>query len=275
MLHRKSFFLSLAGYIFVLCPVLADEAKPATRLSTSFNSGEFKKQQSIVIVKTTAAIELRPTVVTLYSQRADARFFLGEFKLAVVDYKKMVELNPKLDASHWRLGIAYFFTGQYKLAARQFEIYHSYDNVDRENGIWRFYSQLKAYGPDRAREGLLKYKKDDRAPFPLIYQLFSGDITGPEILDEINKAKIAADEREKQLFYAHLYIGLNAAYSGDSKLAIQQLQQSVSNRWGPKAGYGPHYMWQVGRLQLELLQKMNTGSQTNPKEAEQVPPVDE
>ena len=192
--------------------------------------------------------------VQLYSRRGDVRFFLGQFDEAVQDYDRMVELRPELDSSHWRRGIAYFYAGKYEEAAGQFERYHSFDNVDRENGIWRFLSQVKAYDLERAREGLLKYEKDDREPFPDVYRLFAGEITPDEILQHIADADLSDAERDKRLFYAHLYIGLNHAVAGKPDEARPHLEQAGRNKWGEQAGYGPHYMWRVAGLHRDLLE---------------------
>ena len=89
----------------------------------------------------TKAIESSPSSVELFSQRGDARFILGEFVNAAADYDRMVELDAAQDAGHWRRGIAWFYAGEYEKAAGQFERYHSFDNVDRENGIWRYLCQ--------------------------------------------------------------------------------------------------------------------------------------
>lgn len=189
----------------------------------------------------------------LLSERGDVWFFLGEFSRAVADYEKMVELQPRLGDSHWRRGIARFYAGRVKEAAQQFEAYHSFDDIDRENGIWRYFSQYRAYGPARAKEGLLKYRKTDREPFPDVYRLFSSDTTPKKILASINEADISSDERQKRLFYAHLYIGLNHAVEGRRAEAITHLRESTANSWVPEAGYGPRYMWHVGRVHLNLL----------------------
>jgi lipoprotein NlpI len=189
------------------------------------------------------------------SERGDAFFKLGRFAESVADYDKMVERDPALDKSHWRRGIAFFYAGQFDKAARQFEIYNSFDNVDRENGIWRYFSHYKAYGKEKAREGLLKYAKDDREPFPDVYQLFEGKRTPEQILEKIKSADLSDDEREMRSFYAHLYIGLNHAVEGRTAEALKHLRKAVQNTWGPKAGYGPNYMWHVGRLHYDLLSK--------------------
>ena len=214
------------------------------------------------IQQLSTSIKEEPTVAAC-SRRGDAYFFLGEFDKALADYEKMVELNADLGASHWRRGIARFYALKYSAAAKQFEEYHSYDNVDRENGIWRYLSQHRAYGIKKAREGLLKYEKTDREPFPAVYQLFAGKITPQQIAKQIADADIDDQERSKREFYAHLYIGLNHAVEGRNKQAIEHLRKSTANKWGPAAGYGPHYMWHVGRLHYELLVAKAREAQTS------------
>lgn len=199
--------------------------------------------------KLTEEIAAKPQDVDLYSRRGDARFFQGKYAEAVDDYEQMVKLDPKLETSHWRKGIACFYAGDYKKAAHQFEIYHTFDNVDRENGIWRYLSQVKSLGREKARAGLLKYAKDDREPFPAVYKLFAGEITPEKILEEIAQAEITKEDRTRRLFYAELYIGLNYFVDGDPQAAQRHLAESVKNDWGRQAGYGPNYMWHVGRLQ--------------------------
>lgn len=222
-------------------PLSADERSQLT--------AKFDKQ----IADLTSRIDQDAKNVDLYSRRGDANFFRGRFAESVADYEQMVELNAELDDSHWRRGIARFYASKFEGAAQQFERYHSFDDVDRENGIWRFFSQFKAYGAEKARAGLLKYKKDDREPFPSVYKLFSGEMTGADVLKRIDDAGVKGDEREKRLFYANLYIGLNDALEGRDESAINHLRRSTANKWGPTAGYGPNYMWHVGRVHYELL----------------------
>lgn len=207
------------------------------------------------LARAEARVTADPRGVEGFSQRGDARFFRRDFKGAVADYDRMVELDAALSSQHWRRGIALFYAGEFGKAAAQFEAYHSFDDVDRENGIWRFLSQAKAHGLAKAREGLLQYRKDDREPFPDVYRLFAGTIRPEEILARIGAAPIDDGQREVRLFYAELYIGLNFAVEDRAADAVRHLGQAVANRWGPKGGYGPAYMWHVGRLHFERLSR--------------------
>ncbi|WP_437185425.1 tetratricopeptide repeat protein [Planctomicrobium sp. SH668] len=203
--------------------------------------------------KLSALIEHNGASEESLSQRGDLYFFTGQFEKAASDYSEMVKLNPQLDHSHWRLGIAYFYAKEPEKAAAQFDKYHSFDDVDRENGIWRYFSHYRAYGKESAQKQLLKYEKDDREPFGDIYRLFQGDLAADEILRLINAAKITQQERDKRLFYAELYLGLNDTLEGREESAKIHLERAVANPWGQKAGYGPHYMYQVGKQQLRLI----------------------
>ena len=207
-----------------------------------------RQQLQESVAQLTASIAKSPDDDELYSRRGDAHFFLGQFTEAVADYDKMVELKPDLDASHWRRGIAYFYAGRYADAAAQFDRYHSFDNIDRENGIWRYLSQAMDKGREEARKELLRYEKDDREPFGDVYQLFADQITPDEILDRIAAANIEETERSKREFYAHLYIGLHLAALNDKEGALSHLEQAARNTWAPGAGYGPRYMHHVSRL---------------------------
>jgi len=237
-------FLAVMLLALAVIPHTLAADEPVDKLNQQFDAD---------ILRFTEDIKTAPKDVDNYSRRGDANFFRGRFAEAVADYEKMVDLKPELENSHWRKGIAYFYAGRFKDAAHQFEIYHSFDNVDRENGIWRYLSQVKAFGREKGREGLLKYEKDDREPFPDVYRLFSGELTGDEVLQRVNAAKITPREKEQRLFYAELYVGLNDFVDGRLESAEKHLEQAVKNEWGAKAGGGPGYMWHVGRVHYDLL----------------------
>ncbi|MBD3676745.1 MAG: hypothetical protein HUJ26_24830 [Planctomycetaceae bacterium] len=244
--------------LMVLCLSTIFAQDEGTRTDWLQQQPELQKQRRQQLEQLTQMIEENPERLDLYSRRGDLSFFLGDSEQAVSDYDKMVELSPSIDASHWRRGIALFYTGKYKEAAAQFDRYHSFDDVDRENGIWRYLSHYKAFGKEKARAELLKYEKDDREPFPSVYKLFAGKIAPEQILKEIETAEISEPQRESRIFYASLYIGMNYVVEEKPELAKKTLKKMLGNTWGPKAGYGPNFMWEVGRLQYELLQSQTS-----------------
>jgi outer membrane protein assembly factor BamB len=197
----------------------------------------------------------KPDDLDALSRRGDLRFFRGRFADAVADYDRMAALDPALEAGHWRRGIARFYAGDFAGAAKQFEIYHTVDQVDRENGIWRYLSQYKAYGKAKAREGLLKYAKDDREPFPAVYKLFSGETTPDEVLKGIEAASIGEADREGRRFYARLYIGLLLWVEGRAEDARIHLEEAARSAWPKSAGYGPSWMGGVARVHLSSARK--------------------
>ncbi|MCA9041695.1 MAG: tetratricopeptide repeat protein [Planctomycetaceae bacterium] len=250
-MNRLNLLILCTLALFAFASLLADDLKRETEdLEQATKISQRDAKQTLEIIGNEDDLEERS-----HSIRGDAYFFLSQFDKAVADYNRMIELNPQLKDSHWRRGIALYYAGEYEQAANQFERYHSYDNVDRENGIWRYFCQVRAYGEKRAREDLLKYEKDDREPFPRLYELFAGKVTPKEILESIHAAELSPEDREQRLFYAELYVGLNHAVHQENEQAIPHLEKAVLNKFRIRSGYGPSYMWQVGRVQLELLRK--------------------
>ncbi|MEQ9408109.1 MAG: hypothetical protein RIK87_10310 [Fuerstiella sp.] len=202
--------------------------------------------------------------ISVHSRRGDALFFLSRFPEAVRAYQAMVTLDKSLDASHWRLGIALFFAEQPQQAVQQFEKYHSFDDVDRENGIWRYLSQYRATDGTTAQKELLRYEKDDREPFPAVYRLFDGSLTAEAALAGISD-QLPASERDKRLFYTELYIGMHMVVQKKPEQAKKYLSRAVSRQWPRGNGFGPNYMWHVGRVQLEALLSRPTDTSLKPE----------
>ena len=231
----------------------ADDRSPASDTLRPDEREAIERQQRKVLIENPVPAVGSPSAMDIHSRRGDALFFLGRFADAVQEYQAMIRLRPESDASHWRLGIAYYFAGRFDDAAAQFDRYHSFDSVDRENGIWRFLSHHRAHGRERAQQEILRYDRDDREPFPAVYRMFDGTLTPDEALRKI-PADLTVSEREKRLFYTELYIGMLLSVRGDEKTAIDMLARAVSRRWPRDAGFGPTWMWHVARLEHDRLQ---------------------
>jgi lipoprotein NlpI len=230
-------FLFVPFTIVKLFSVETEKSSDLVRLENSF---QVKEKDFLKIIQN------NPRSIRGWSGRGDMRLFLGDFEGAKSDYEKMIQLDPSLEVSHWRLGIAYFYLKEYESAARQFEIYHNYDAVDRENGIWRFMSQFKSKGLKAAREGLLKYEKDDRPPYPLLYEMFAGRLSPDQVFRKIEEVDYPKNYRTRVLFHANLYVGIYAELVAQNKeMAKKLLSKAFENEYGQSTGT---YMWQVARL---------------------------
>ncbi len=237
---RALFFLSFS-FLLAEPKWFADEQALRT-------AGYFAEEQAI-----SQKIEQNSRSVSLYSKRGDLRMFLGNFSGSLLDYEKMIQLDPATEISHWRLGIAYFYSGLFKKASDQFEIYHQYDSVDRENGIWRFMSQVKEIGVVQARKNLLPYVKNDRPPYPLLYDLFREKLETADIFRLIDQAGFDPEYKERVLFHATLYAGIyTETVDGNIELAQEYLRAAVLNKYGRSTGT---YMWQVARLHYKQLEQ--------------------
>jgi lipoprotein NlpI len=207
------------------------------------------------------AVDTGAATVSEYSQRGDAYFFSGEFDKALSDYDRMAELDPELLPLHWRRGLALYYVGRYEDAARQFERYFDHDQVDRENGIWRYYAHVREHGEEKARKLLLPYEKGDRAPLNEIHKLCQGKMTAQQVVESFTAPGGSEAQRGQRLFYGHLYVGLDYAVKGSREEARRHLRQALDSDWPATAGYGPQYMWHVGRLQLQLLDEADAATE--------------
>ena len=245
---------SVHAAVLVITVVIGSAAKPADdKHPLSFQERSAIESKFRQVLKDyPQKSDEAPGSVAHHSRRGDALYFLGRFREAVAEYQAMVRIDPQQDASHWRLGIALFFDDKHSQAAAQFDKYHVFDDVDRENGIWRFLSHHKAFGAKRAARELLRYQKDDREPFPVVYRLFDGGVTAEQAVQMIPD-ELAEVERDKRLFYTQLYVGMLASVQGDSDAAQSALHAAVSCQWPRGAGFGPNYMWHVARLEYNRL----------------------
>lgn len=229
---------------------------PADEPLTAAEREQLAQRLDQEIARLTEVLAANPNDLTaqrLYSQRGDAYFFRARFQEALADYEQLARLNPELEPFHWRRGLAYYYTGRYADAARQFERYFEHDQSDRENGIWRFYAQVRQHGWEAARRMMLPYEKPDRALLPEVYKLCAGTLSAAELEQKINAEDVPEAERLARQFYGNLYLGLDYVLKGETEPARRHLSRAVASRWPRQAGYGPQYMWHVARLELERL----------------------
>lgn len=205
----------------------------------------------------TAAVDIDPSRADTYDHRGSEELKLGHAERAIADFDRAIELDPPREAGHWRRGIAYYFAGRYKEGAKQFEGYQTVDDNDVENAVWRFLCMARERDVDAARKSLLKIKNDRRVPMMEVYGLFAGQTKPDAVLAAARAGKPSDAELKQRLFYAEYYLGLYDEATGDEQAARRHIETAVQNKL---AG---HYMWDVARVHLDLLDKADRADQAD------------
>ena len=119
-------------------------------------------------------------------------------------------------------------------------------------------SQFKSKGLKTAREGLLKYEKDDRPPYPLLYEMFAGRLKPEDVFLRIEQANYSESFKERVLFHGCLYVGIYLELVDNKKIMAENLlKKAFENKYGQSTGT---YMWQVARLHYFQLMRENKTS---------------
>jgi lipoprotein NlpI len=197
-------------------------------------------------------LALDPKQAEAYHDRGCVYFKLGDFKASVKDFDTYIELVPAHKAGHWQRGISCYYAGLYDEGRKQFEGYQSTDSNDVENAVWRYMCMAKATGTARARREMLKIGDDRRVPMRQVYELFSGRLKAADVLAAARVAPLGGDDVNKealnrQLFYAHLYLGIYYDLEGQGAEALTHLNKAADE------SRINHYMWDVARIHRDLL----------------------
>lgn len=186
-------------------------------------------------------IELDKKDADAFQRRGSVHFKMAKFKESIADFDRYIELNPEAKVSHWQRGIAYYYAGQYADGRKQFEGYQNHDKNDVENAVWHFMCMARSDGIAKTRKAILPIGDDRRVPMRQVYDLYKGDLKPADVL--------AAAKVSRELFYAHLYVGIYYDLLGDKQKAFEHLDLATEKH---RIG---HYMWDVARVHRDLLAK--------------------
>ncbi len=197
----------------------------------------------------TKLITLDPAAGQLWHLRGCSQFKAGKIAESIADFDKYIALVPKAKVSHWQRGISYYYAGRWDDGIAQFEGYQSFDSNDVENAVWRFMCMARKDGIAKARNSILKIGDDKRVPMRQVYDLYAGKLKVDDVMAAAKAGAPSKDLLNRQLFYAHLYVGIYHELEGSKKLALEHLQKAAAEH---RIG---HYMWDVARVHRDLLRK--------------------
>lgn len=205
------------------------------------------RKHAAAVVDFDRVLALDPRRAEAHHLRGCERFKLGRFKDSIDDFDRFLEMRPQERAGHWQRGIALYYAGRFEEGKQQFERYEQVDTNDVENAVWHFLCNARANGIDKARSQLLKIGRDGRVPMTEVYELFAGRAKPDAVLAKATAGEPLAELRNRQLFYAHLYLGLYWEVLNEPKLALQHLTKAVDEH------LIGHYMGDVARVHRDML----------------------
>lgn len=214
---------------------------------------QYERRHQKAVNDFSKAIQLDPNSIEAWQRRGEEQFKLAQFKESVADFERVIQLRPQRAPYHWQLGISYYYTGQHLKGMSLFKKHQTVNHNDVENAVWHYLCTAKVHGLDEAKKRLLIISKDTRTPMMEIYALFGGQGTEEQVLKQAHQGRTIGGARARQIFYAHLYLGLYHEAQGNSDKAYNYIKKAAQQ-------YKENgYMGQVSRVhRLWLEQKRKT-----------------
>ena len=216
--------------------VLAADNGPADNPLQKFNQA---------IADLDRAVKLDPDAPAAYQARGEIHFKAGHIRESIADFDRFLELQPRREPYHWQRGISYYFAGEYEKGVRQFELHKTVNPRDVENAVWHYLCKAKVSGPKKARSTLIEISGDSRPWAMTVYSMYQGKVTPRQALARADQPSETPTQRQDNLFYTHLYVGLYHESMGRSDRALQQIRIAAEDY------PSPHYMGDVARVMQE------------------------
>ncbi len=191
-------------------------------------------------------LKLDPRLADAWQHRGGEHFKLGHIKESIADFDKFIELAPQQAPYHWQRGISLYYAGRFEDGRKQFELHQTVNPNDVENAVWHFLCVARAASVEKARAALIPIKGDARVPMMEVHSLFAGKATPEDVLKAAAAAGPPTLRLYRQLFYAHLYLGLYFEAISDDKQAREHITKAAGQY---QTG---DYMGDVARVHLQL-----------------------
>lgn len=188
---------------------------------------QYERRHQKAVDDFSKAIELNPNSIEAWQRRGEERFKLAQFKESVADFERVIQLRPQRAPYHWQLGISYYYAGQHQKGMRIFEKHQTVNRNDVENAVWHYLCAAKVHGLDEAGKRLLTISNDARTPMMEIYALFEGRGTEEQVLKRAHQGRALGGARARQIFYAHLYLGLYHQARGNADKAYNYIKKAA------------------------------------------------
>jgi len=204
------------------------------------------------------AIKLAPHDSDGYQARGQVHFKAGNVRASVDDFNRFLTRRPDRKPHHWQRGISLYYTREYEKGVKQFELHKTVNPEDVENAVWHFLCKARVDGVEKARAELVHITSDRRPWAMTVYRMYQGKVTPEQGLAQAEKVSETEAQRQRNLFYTHLYVGLYHEAMGQPDRARRHIRIAV------KEYPSPHYMGDVARVHLQLVHSPGATSSASP-----------
>ena len=104
---------------------------------------------------------------------------------------------------------------------------------------------------EKARAALIPIAADSRVPMMKVHELFAGKATPEDVLKAAESGSPKLEQRNRQLFYAHLYLGLYYEAAGDLAKTREHIYKASTDLTSDE------YMGDVARVHAGLLKRQS------------------
>jgi len=225
--------------------VEADPENPRCYLiRAGFHVGSRDSAKAIADYDRVLRLDARQTEA--WQLRGCEHFKLGHIRESITDFDRFIELTPGQAPHHWQRGIAYYYANRFEDGRKQFELHQTVNSSDVENAVWHFLCVARSAGVEKARASLIPIKGDARVPMMEVHALFAGKAKPEEVLKAASGGNLSPPRLNRNLFYAHLYLGLYFEATGDETQAREHIQKAAGQY------RTDDYMGDVARVHLLL-----------------------
>ena len=245
----KCTIVFLAWVMVLDTNLLAAENEEAQKLFNQAQLASRDGDHAKAVKGFTKVLALKPAEqdrAAVLQRRGEAYFKLAKIKESIADFDAYLKIRPKQDPYHWQRGICYYYANEFKKGYEQFERHQVVNSNDVENAVWHYLCLARAKGIQEAKKKLIPIVGDGRIPMMEVHALFGGKSTPQKILAKARAGDVKGERLERQLFYAHLYLGIWHETNKEFKLRDKYigLAAAVADNHG--------YMGDVARVHAEL-----------------------
>ena len=191
-------------------------------------------------------LKLDPHRTDAWQHRGGEHFKLGHIAESIADFDQFINLAPQQAPYHWQRGISLYYAGRFDEGRKQFELHRTVNPNDVENAVWHFLCVARTNGLEKAQSTLISIKGDARVPMTKIHALFAGKTKPADVLKAAGAGNPTPTQRNRQLFYAHLYLGLYFEVLGNESQAREHIVQAAGRY------QTDDYMGAVARVHQQL-----------------------